>query len=144
MDTQIHRLVNSWFWLYLHPWLIGAATFALAGAFQFSPLKERCLKQCRSPFSFFVRYYRKGGGGAWRLGLRHGAFCLGCCWALMLVMFGLGVGSLVWMAMLTGVMVIEKTFPGGKRLSPVVGIVLLLLAALWLIHPPWLLIGGGV
>lgn len=144
MDTQIHRLVNSWFWLYLHPWLIGAATFALAGAFQFSPLKERCLKQCRSPFSFFVRYYRKGAGGAWRLGLRHGAFCLGCCWALMLVMFGLGVGSLVWMAMLTGVMVIEKTFPGGKRLSPVVGIVLLLLAALWLIHPPWLLIGGGV
>jgi predicted metal-binding membrane protein len=62
----------------------------------------------------------------------------------MLVMFGLGVGSLVWMAMLTGVMVIEKTFPGGKRLSPVVGMVLLLLAALWLIHPPWLPIGGGV
>jgi predicted metal-binding membrane protein len=79
MDTQIHRLVNSWFWLYLHPWLIGAATFALAGAFQFSPLKERCLKQCRSPFSFFVRHYRKGAGRAWRLGLRHGVFCLGCC-----------------------------------------------------------------
>src|ERR1700686_71996 len=57
--------------------------------------KERCLKQCRSPLSFFVRYYRKGSGAAWRLGLRHGMFCLGCCWALMLVMFGLGVGSLV-------------------------------------------------
>jgi predicted metal-binding membrane protein len=137
-DTQIHRLVNSWSWLAIHPWLIGAATFALAGGFQFSPLKERCLSQCRSPFSFFVRYYRKGVGGAWRLGLRHGAFCLGCCWALMLVMFGLGTSSLAWMAVLTGVMVVEKTYPGGQRLSPIIGISLLALAVLWLVHPAWL------
>ena len=137
-DTQVHRLVRSWFWLYTHSWLIGAATFALAGGFQFSPFKERCLKQCRSPFSFFVRYYRKGVGAAWRLGLRHGAFCLGCCWALMLVMFGLGVSSLVWMAVLAGVMVIEKTFPGGQRLSPFIGVALLGLAVLWLVHPAWL------
>jgi len=137
-DTQIHRLVHSWVWLYLHSWVIGAATLALAGGFQFSPLKERCLKQCRTPFSFFVRYYRKGSGAAWWLGLRHGMFCLGCCWALMLVMFGLGVGSLVSMAVLTGVMVVEKTFPGGQRLSPVIGIALLLLAVLWLAHPAWL------
>ena len=141
-DTQVHRLVHSWFWLYTHSWLIGAATFALAGGFQFSPLKERCLKQCRSPFSFFVRYYRKGFGAAWRLGLRHGAFCLGCCWALMLVMFGLGVSSLVWMAVLAGVMVIEKTFPGGQRLSPFIGVALLGLAVLWLVHPAWLSITG--
>src|SRR6266496_2551841 len=138
-DTQIHRLVHSWLWLYTHTWVIGAVTLAIAGGFQFSPLKERCLKQCRSPFSFFVRYYRKGSGAAWRLGLRHGMFCLGCCWALMLVMFGLGVGSLVSMAVLTGVMVVEKTFPGGQRLSPVIGIALLLLALLWLAHPAWLL-----
>ena len=143
-DTQIHRLVHSWLWLYLHSWLIGAVTLAIAGGFQFSPLKERCLKQCRSPFSFFVRYYRKGSGAAWRLGLRHGMFCLGCCWALMLVMFGLGVGSLVSMAALTGVMVVEKTFPGGRRLSPVIGIALLLLAVLWLAHPAWLLSSVGV
>jgi predicted metal-binding membrane protein len=141
-DTQVHRLLHGWFWLYTHSWLIGAATFALAGGFQFSPLKERCLKQCRSPFSFFVRYYRKGVGAAWRLGLRHGAFCLGCCWALMLVMFGLGVSSLVWMAVLAGVMVIEKTFPGGQRLSPFIGVALLGLAVLWLVHPAWLSITG--
>jgi predicted metal-binding membrane protein len=141
-DTQIHRLVNSWSWLAQHPWLIGAATFALAGGFQFSPLKEHCLRQCRSPFSFFVRYYRKGVGGAWRLGLRHGAFCLGCCWALMLVMFGLGMSSLAWMAVLTGVMVAEKTYPGGQRLSPIIGFALLLLAVLWLVHPAWLSLGG--
>ena len=112
--------------------------------FQFSPLKGRCLKQCRSPFSFYVRYYRQGVGAAWHLGLRHGAFCLGSCWALMLVMFGMGVSSLVSMAVLTGVMVIEKTYPGGQRLSPVIGIILLGLSALWLAHPAWLLGGIGV
>ena len=138
-DTLVHRLVNSWFWLYTHSWLIGAVTFAIAGGFQFSQLKMHCLKQFRSPLSFFGRYYQQGIEGAWHLGLRHGVFCLGCCWALMLVMFGVGVGSLVWMAVLTGVMVAEKTYPGGQRLSPLLGIVLLLLAALWLAHPAWLL-----
>ncbi len=141
-DTLIHQLVYRWLWLYLHSWVIGAATLALAGGFQFSPLKERCLKQCRSPFNFFVHYYRKGVGGAWRLGLRHGVFCLGSCWALMLVMFGLGVGSLVSMALLTGVMVVEKTFPGGRRLSPVIGVALLGLAVVWLLHPTWLSLTG--
>jgi predicted metal-binding membrane protein len=62
MDTQIHRLVAGWFWLYMHSWLIGAVTFALAGAFQFSPLKERCLNLWRSPLVFLVRYYRYGRG----------------------------------------------------------------------------------
>jgi predicted metal-binding membrane protein len=143
-DTRIHWLFHHWLWLYLHPWVIGATTFTIAGAFQFTPLKGRCLKQCRSPFSFFVRFYREGVGAAWRLGLRHGVFCLGCCWALMLVMFGIGVGSLMSMALLTGVMVVEKTYPGGQRLSPVIGIVLLGLAALWLAHPAWLLGEIGV
>jgi len=143
-DTQIHWLVHHWFWLDTHTWVISTTTFAVAGVFQFSPLKGRCLKQCRSPFSFFVRFYHEGAGAAWRLGLRHGAFCLGCCWALMLVMFGIGVSSLLSMAVLTGVMVVEKTYPGGQRLSPLIGIVLLGLGALWLAHPAWLLGGIGV
>lgn len=137
-DALIHQMVHHWFWLYLHSFLIGAATFALAGGFQFSPLKQGCLKQCRSPFRFFRHSYRKGVRGAWRLGLRHGVLCLGSCWALMLVMFGLGTGSLLAMALLTGVMVVEKTFPGGRRLSPVIGGVLLGLAVVWLVHPAWL------
>jgi predicted metal-binding membrane protein len=141
-DTLVHALVDRWPGLDENSYLIGAATFMIAGAFQFSPLKQRCLTACRSPFSFFVRYYRKGIGAAWELGLRHGAFCLGCCWALMLVMFGVGLGSLAWMAVLAGVMVLEKTIPGGQRLSPIIGVVLVLLASLWLLHPAWLVRSG--
>jgi predicted metal-binding membrane protein len=140
-DTGVHRL-TLWPWLAFHSWLIGAVTFFLAGLFQFSPLKERCLDRCRSPLGFFMHSYRKGLEPAWHLGLRHGVYCLGCCWALMLVMFGVGVGNLAAMAVLTGVMVIEKTVPGGKRLSPVIGITLLLLGFLWLAHPVWLLRTG--
>lgn len=62
----------------------------------------------------------------------------------MLVMFGIGTGSMIWMAVLTGVMVIEKTYPGGQRLSRVCGILLLVLAVLWLVHPAWLLAGSGI
>jgi predicted metal-binding membrane protein len=137
-DTGIHHMVDWWPWLAVHTWLIGAVTFFLAGLFQFSPFKERCLEVCRTPLGFFLRYYRKGVTPAWQLGLSHGGYCLGCCWALMLVMFGVGVGSLAGMAALTGAMVIEKTTPGGKRLSPVIGIILLLLGLLWLAHPYWL------
>lgn len=143
-DTLVHWLVSNWFWLYMHSWLIGATIFAIAGGFQFSPLKEHCLKQCRNPLRFFMRYYRKDAGASLSLGLRHGVFCLGCCWALMLVMFGVGTGSIVWMAVLTGVMVIEKIYPRGQRHSLVIGILLLLLAVLWLAHPAWLLAGSGI
>ena len=137
-DTFIHRAVDSWPWLAEHYYLIGAATFTIAGVFQFTPLKERCLAACRSPLSFFMRYYRAGVAPAWRLGLRHGIFCLGCCWALMLVMFGVGIGSLAWMAALAGVMIIEKAIPGGRWIGPLVGIAMLALAALWLAQPAWL------
>jgi predicted metal-binding membrane protein len=128
----------------MHSWLISATTFAIAGGFQFSSLKEHCLNQNRSPLSFFTRYYRKDAGASLSLGLRHGLFCLGCCWALMLVMFGVGTGSIVWMAALTEVMEIEKTYPGGQRLSRAFGILLLLLSVLWLLHPAWLLAGSGI
>ncbi len=138
-DTGVHRLVALWPWLAFHSWLIGAVTFFLAGLFQFSPLKEHCLDRCRTPLAFFLHSYRKGLEPAWQLGLRHGSYCLGCCWALMLVMFGVGVGNLAGMAALTGAMVIEKAVHGGKRLSPVIGVMLLLFGLLWLAHPAWLL-----
>ena len=142
LDLLVQRLAGRWLWLAERPWLIGVVTLAIAGGFQFSALKERCLTACRSPLGFFARYYRRGSAGAWRLGLRHGAYCLGCCWALMLVMFGVGLHSLALMAVLAGVMVIEKAVPGGRRLSPLIGGILLSLAALWLLHPGWLPTAG--
>ena len=124
-DAALHWLVAQTAWLSDRPWLIGGTVLLLAGAFQFSPLKERCLRECRMPFTFLRRHYRRGVAAAWDLGLRHGLFCLGCCWALMLTMFAVGVGNLVWMATLTGVMVIEKTLPWGRRLAPAVGVLLI-------------------
>ena len=80
-----------------------------------------------------LRYYKRGVGGGFRLGARHGAFCVGCCWALMLVMFAAGVANLVWMALLTALMVHEKTRPAGRRAVPVTGITLLAMSSVVLL-----------
>jgi predicted metal-binding membrane protein len=124
-DVGVHAAVDASAWLRAHDGLIGPATLALAGAFQFTPLKDACLRKCRHPGQFLIRDYRRGVRGGLRLGTLHGVFCVGCCWALMLVMFAAGVASLVWMGLLTGVMVLEKTRPAGRRSVPVTGAALL-------------------
>ena len=128
-DVGVHAGVDSNRWLKDHDWLLGGSVLALAGAFQFTKLKDACLDKCRHPGHFLIRFYERGTGGAFRLGARHGIFCLGCCWALMLVMFSVGVASLAWMAVLTALMVYEKTRPSGARSVPVTGIALLGAAA---------------
>lgn len=112
-------------------WLIGAATLACAGAFQFSKLKYRCLEQCRTPLSFVIGHWRGRAPGreAFELGLRHGLFCVGCCWALMLLMFVVGAGSLGWMLVLACVMAVEKNLPWGKRVGAPLGAALLMWSA---------------
>lgn len=137
-DAGLHRLVARWSWLAERPWLIAGTVVIMAGAFQFSPLKERCLDVCRTPVNFLLRHYQRGVGAAWVLGLRHGLYCLGCCWALMLTMFAVGIGSLVWMVGLTGVMAIEKSTSWGRHLGAVVGGVLFVWGLLLLLHPGWL------
>ena len=105
-------------------WAIGAAVLAGAGAFQFSALKYRCLEQCHTPFGFVVARWhgRAPAREAFRLGLDHGLFCVGCCWALMLVMFVVGIGSLGWMLVLAAVMAAEKNLPWGRRLRTPLGL----------------------
>jgi predicted metal-binding membrane protein len=115
-DSRLHWLVDRWHWLHHHEPLILASALVLAGGFQLTPLKDACLRACRSPLSLVGQHYRDGAAGGWRVGSRHAVSCLGCCWALMLVMFATGVGSLAWMVVLTGVMVTEKVAPGGQRL----------------------------
>ena len=111
------------------PGLVLAGALALAGVVQFSPLTKRCLTVCRDPRVLLFAHYRRGLRGAWALGLRHALACLGCCWALVLVMFATGVGGLLWMLGLTAVMVAEKVTRWGHRIAVPVGIVLLLAAA---------------
>jgi predicted metal-binding membrane protein len=118
-------------------WAIGPAVLALAGAFQFSSLKDRCLDVCRHPGAFLLRHYERGTGGAFRLGSRHGLFCLGCCWALMLLMFSVGVANLWWMAVLALVMLHERTSAAGRRAVPVTGVALLGIAAVLLPFNAW-------
>jgi predicted metal-binding membrane protein len=126
-DAGLHALVNASPWLERHEWAIAPSVLILAGAFQFTPLKDACLRSCRHPASFVHRHYKRGTSGAFSLGARHGLFCLGCCWALMLVMFALGVANLIWMALLTALMVHEKTRPTGARTVPLTGVTLLAL-----------------
>jgi predicted metal-binding membrane protein len=137
-DAVIHQVVDRVAMLAEHQYLIGGALLILAGAFQFSSLKERCLDSCRNPVAFFLSFYAPGSRGAWRTGLRHGLFCLGCCWALMLTMFAVGVGSLAWMTALTGVMLIEKTARFGKRLAHPVGFALIVWGVLVVLNLSWL------
>lgn len=108
-------------------WLIGAAIIALAGAFQFSALKYRCLEKCRTPLSFVIERWRGRAQArqAFLLGAHHGLFCLGCCWALMLLMFAVGAGSLGWMLLLAAAMAVEKNLPWGRRLTAPLGVALL-------------------
>jgi predicted metal-binding membrane protein len=124
-NVAVGAAADRWVWLGAHRGLILAAALALAGGFQFSRLKDRCLTACRDPMSMLWQHYRRGVAGGWRLGTRHALNCLGCCWALMLLLFGTGVGSLVWMLGLTAVMVAEKTARWGARLSAPVGVALL-------------------
>ena len=124
-DSQVHAIVHASPWLAAHQSLIGAAALAGAGAFQFTPLKRRCLTACRSPLGFVLERYRPGARSALRLGLSHALTCIGCCWALMLVMFAAGVAALPWMLALSAAMVVEKTTPHGDRLSGPIGLTLI-------------------
>jgi len=93
----------------------------VAGAYQLSPLKQACLRGCRTPMGFLLTEWRPGARGALVMGARHGAECILCCWALMALCFVLGTMNLLWMGILTLIMLVEKTFPGGRRVGIVAG-----------------------
>ena len=126
-DRGVHAAVDLVPWLDANPWVIGTAILAIAGIYQFSSLKYRCLDQCRSPFAFIARNWRGRNDGvdAFRLGIRHGVFCLGCCWSLMLLMFAVGAGNLGWMLTLGAVMAVEKNVRWGRGISRPLGFALL-------------------
>jgi len=109
--------------------LVGAAFLAAAGIWQLTPLKYACLAQCRTPLGFLLREWREGRRGALVMGLRHGGYCLGCCWVLMALLFVGGLMNLVWVAALAGFVLLEKVLPAGRLTSWASGAALLLWAA---------------
>jgi len=112
--------------------LVGATLLLLAGAYQLTPIKQACLVSCRSPLGFLMGRWRPGLAGAFRIGLEHGALCVGCCWALMLLLFAGGVMNLAVIAALTALVAFEKLAPFGIRGSRISG-VLLMVAGLWML-----------
>jgi predicted metal-binding membrane protein len=130
----------------LSGWLprLGGAVILLAGAFQFTPLKHACLRACRSPLSFLMTHDFGGGApAAARAGMSHGAFCLGCCWALMAVLAVLGLMNLAWMAVFAIVFFLEKNWRQGVVLSRAVGAACIVIGGAVLVRPDVLGLLGG-
>ncbi len=127
LDLALHGIARQAAWLPSHGWLLGAAVLLIAGSFQFTDLKYRCLDRCRTPLGFIVQHWRgaRPRREAFRLGVDHGLFCVGCCWAIMLLMFVVGTGSVGWMLALGAVMALEKNSPWGRKLSHPLGAALI-------------------
>lgn len=127
LDRVLHAGLGGWVWLATHPWAPGAAVLGLAGAFQFSRLKYHCLDRCRTPLGFIMSHWH--GPHPWQdafsLGMAHGTWCVGCCWAIMLLMFVVGVGNVGCMLALGSLMAIEKNAVWGRRMSQPLGFALL-------------------
>jgi predicted metal-binding membrane protein len=136
LDWVVHQAAQRNAWLIFNGWFLGAVVFCIAGLFQFSSLKYRCLDKCRAPLSFVMRHWN--GQAAHRhallLGLDHGVYCVGCCWAMMLLMFVLGTGNVGWMLLLGAIMAAEKNLPFGRRLAAPLGVALFVGAVGIVVH----------
>lgn len=126
----ILRFLGPWLATPLRLWLCVGALFLLCGIYQLSPLKNACLKGCQHPLSFMMEHWCEGCGGALQMGLLHGIECAGCCAALMLVMFPLGMMNLIWMGLFTLLMFFEKNAKFGTLLSKIAGWLLVVAGAL--------------
>lgn len=104
---------------------LGGTLLMAAGVFQFTPLKRACLVRCRNPLSFLMTEWRDGVRGAFLMGLRHGSYCIGCCWLLMILLFVAGVMNLLWVAAIAGLVLAEKAAPEWMRASRVAGLLLM-------------------
>jgi predicted metal-binding membrane protein len=104
--------------------VVGGLLLLGAGLYQFTPLKQACLARCQSPLGFILSEWREGRGGAFLMGLRHGGFCVGCCWALMALLFVAGVMNLIWVAALAALVLVEKVLPWERVVSWTTGALL--------------------
>jgi len=117
---------NAFSWDNAGPYLAGGVIVA-AAIYQLTPLKDACLRKCRSPFMFILTRWRPGAAGALRMGIEHGGWCVGCCWALMAALFALGVMSLGWMAFIAALIAVEKLLPWKRLANRGIAVLLLVL-----------------
>ena len=122
-------------WVHANAARLGGGMIVVAGAYQFSKLKDRCLTECRSPLAFVMEYWRDGRRGALEMGVQHGWHCAGCCWAIMAAMFPLGMMNIAALAGVTAFVYAEKVLPGAKLLRYGAGVALLAYGLLVLVEP---------
>jgi predicted metal-binding membrane protein len=126
---------------------VGGAVLVAAGLYQLTPFKDLCLSKCRTPISFIMTAWRDGVAGALRMGLLHGAYCLGCCWLLFVILFPLGLMNIAAMAVITLVVFAEKTLPRGRLLARATAVALVSYGVVVLVAPQFLptsIAGGGM
>jgi len=122
---------------------VAAAAMIAAGLYQLTPLKQRCLSHCRSPLSFLSHHWRPATGGAWRMGVDHGVYCVGCCWVLFVLLVVVGLASVPWMGLITLIVCAEKLLPYGKPVTLGVAGLLVAFGMLTLSRPYLLTLAMG-
>lgn len=114
-------------------YLLSGSILIIAGIYQFTPLKDVCLNQCRTPLGFIMTAWKEGYGGALRMGIHHGLFCVGCCWVLMLILFAVGVMNMLWVILITIFVLLEKVLPiSVKVMRTISGLGLIIWGIFWL------------
>jgi predicted metal-binding membrane protein len=127
LDLTLHLITRQAPWVASHGWLVGTTVLLIAGGFQFTTLKYHCLDRCRTPLGLIIRHWHgvRPRLDAFQLGWSHGVFCVGCCWAIMLLMFVVGTGNVGWMLLLGAIMALEKNAPWGRKLGLPLGVSLI-------------------
>ncbi len=119
-------------------YLMSGGILIVAGLYQWTPMKDVCLHQCRTPLGFLMTAWKDGKIGAFKMGLHHGLFCVGCCWALMAVLFAVGVMNILWVILITIFVLLEKILPiSPKLMRTITGLALIIWGSYWLALYPW-------
>ncbi len=131
----VEKLAGQSMWLMENATRISGAILVIAGLYQLSPLKNVCLSKCRTPLQFLLISWHDGYAGAFRMGIEHGTFCLGCCWLLFVILFPLGLMNIAVMALVTALIFAEKALPIGRQISKLAGVGLIVYGVIVLFLP---------
>ena len=135
LAVGIEQVAAQSMWLMENSARLGGVVLVVVGLYQLSPLKHVCLSKCRTPLQFILSSWRDGYGGAFRMGLEHGAYCLGCCWLLFVILFPFGIMNVAAMALVTVLIYAEKSLPIGRQISQIVGVGLIAYGVLVVLVP---------